>query len=68
MKWPWQAVDPKRGTLTLLDDCWVLGVPHGTTKADGQHIADLMQKAWPNLPKIMVYQFPLDVLDKRTKR
>jgi hypothetical protein len=36
--------------------------------ADGQHMYDLLQKAWPTLPNVMVYPFPLDVTDTRTKR
>jgi hypothetical protein len=68
MKWPWQAADQKRGTLTLFDDCWVLGLPHDMRAADGQRMYDLLVEAWPNLPNVMVYPFPLDVTDTRTKR
>ena len=70
MKWPWSKVeaDQKRGTLTLFDDCWVLGLPHDTTQDSGHRIAAHMDKAWPNLPHVVVYPFPIDVTDKRTKR
>ena len=68
MRWPWTKADPRRGTLDLFDDRWIVGLPHDTTQASGQHLAETLNRQWPNLPRVCVFNVPLDVTDHRTKR
>ena len=70
MRWPWRIInvaDKRRGTLDLFDDRWIVGLPHDTTQESGHRLAESLNRAWPNLPRVCVFNVPLDVTDHRTK-
>jgi len=66
MRWPWSKPESNRGSLTILDDCWVLGVPPGTSSELQHHLWKVFDVEWPDLPHVVVFPFPIDVIDKRT--
>jgi len=67
MRWPWTKADPRRGTLDLFDDHWMVGLPHDTTQESGRILAERLNAMYPDLPHVSVFNFPLDVTDHRTK-
>lgn len=72
MRWPWQQhVYPNRATLTLLPPVngsgptYVLGMPYDTTKERLYEVTMRLQEAADRGTEIMVFDFPIDVIDKR---
>lgn len=66
MRWP-RHKPQNRGTLTLMNDCWIVGIPSNVPDATRVNLTLHLNQMYPDLPPVISFPFPVDVHDMRTR-